>query len=137
MPTFAVLLRLLLCLSLLLNGTAAAMAMPGMATHGTSTHDTAAAVASAAPAPAHAAMPCHDAPPPPPADHGEHCHDHAGKHGNCGGMAGCQCPHAQPLPALLAMPLALPRLPRTLIAAAPQAAHGAPGLPRLERPPSA
>ncbi|WP_017910323.1 CopL family metal-binding regulatory protein, partial [Xanthomonas sp. SHU 199] len=78
MPTFAVLLRLLLCLSLLLNGTAAAMAMPGMATHGTSTHDTAAAVASAAPAPAHAAMPCHDAPPPPPADHGEHCHDHAG-----------------------------------------------------------
>ncbi|MRH01720.1 CopL family metal-binding regulatory protein [Xanthomonas sontii] len=133
MPTFAVLLRLLLCLSLLLNGTAAAMAMPGMATDGTSKND--AAVASAAPV--HAAMPCHDAPPPPPTEHDGHCHDHAGKHGNCGGMAGCQCPHAQPLPALLAMPLALPRLPRTLIAAAPQGAHGAPGLPRLERPPSA
>ncbi|MCI2261642.1 CopL family metal-binding regulatory protein [Xanthomonas indica] len=135
MPTFAVLLRLLLCLSLLLNGTAAAMAMPGMAAHGTSMHDTAVTVASTAPA--HAAMPCHDAPPPPPMDHDGHCHDHAGKHGGCGGMAGCQCPHAQPLPALLAMPLALPRMPRHLVAAAPQAAHGAPGLPRLERPPSA
>ncbi|MBB5877192.1 CopL family metal-binding regulatory protein [Xanthomonas sp. 3498] len=135
MPTFAVLMRLLLCLSLLLNGTAAAMAMPGMATHGPSTHDTAATMASAAPA--HAAMPCHDAPPPPPTDHDGPCHDHAGKHGGCGGMAGCQCPHAQPLPALLAMPLALPRMPRTLVAAASQAAHGAPGLPRLERPPSA
>lgn len=135
MPSFAVLLRLLLCLSLLLNGTAAAMAMPGMAMHGTSTHATAAAVASAAPA--QAAMPCHDAPPPPPTDHDGHCHDHAGKHGGCADMAGCQCPHAQPLPALLAMPLALPRMARHLVCTAPQAAHGAPGLPRLERPPSA
>ncbi|MET0548681.1 MAG: CopL family metal-binding regulatory protein [Xanthomonas sp.] len=133
MPTFAVLMRLLLCLSLLLNGTAAAMAMPGMAAHGTSTHGTAATVASAA----QAAMPCHDAPPPPPAEHDGHCHDHAGKHGGGCGMAGCQCPHAQPLPALPAMPLALPRVARDLVSAAPQAAHGAPGLPRLERPPSA
>ncbi|WP_254459234.1 CopL family metal-binding regulatory protein [Xanthomonas sacchari] len=133
MPTFAVLMRLLLCLSLLLNGTATAMAMPGMAAHATSMH----AAASAAPAPTHAAMPCHEQVPAPPAEHDGHCHDHAGKHGGGCGMTGCQCPHVQPLPALLAMPLALPRMPRHLVAAAPQAAHGAPGLPRLERPPSA
>lgn len=141
MPIFALLTRLLLCLSLVLNGAGTAVAMPGMhdvpavAGHATPMHDAGHAQATHAVA---AAMPCHEAAPP-RADHGDgHHHEQAGKqHGCCGAAAGCQCPHAQPLPALIAMPLALPSAARHLFPRGRQDGRGAPGLPRLERPPSA
>lgn len=141
MPIFALLTRLLLCLSLVLNGAGTAVAMPGMhdtpagAAHAASTHDTGHAQATLAAA---AAMPCHEAAPP-QVDHGDrHDPERAGKkHGCCGTAAGCQCPHAQPLPALIAMPLALPSAARHLFPRGRQDGRGAPGLPRLERPPSA
>ncbi|WP_058197199.1 CopL family metal-binding regulatory protein, partial [Xanthomonas translucens] len=114
MPIFALLTRLLLCLSLLLNGAVTAVAMPGMAAApqrtdaGISRHH----AAEHAPATriAAAAMPCHHHEAAPhAAEHGEgHCPRQAGKHGCCGTATGCQCAHAQPLPALIALPLALP-----------------------------
>lgn len=146
MPIFALLTRLLLCLSLLLNGAGTAVAMPGMpdrvattagAGHGMPQRH-AARDAQAARA-ARAAMPCHPrAAVPPPADHGDgHCPKQAGKHGCCGTAAGCQCPHAQPLPALTALPLTLPVAAQRTFPSDRPDGHGAPGLPRLERPPSA
>ncbi|WP_369977038.1 CopL family metal-binding regulatory protein [Xanthomonas bundabergensis] len=146
MPILALLTRLLLCLSLLLNGAGTAVAMPGMpgmaATPGDAGHATpqrhAAEHAHAAHT-ASAAMPCHpQAALPPPADHGDgHCPKQAGKHGCCAAAAGCQCPHAQSLPALLALPLALPVAAQRPFPSGRQDGRGAPGLPRLERPPSA
>ncbi|MCC4594211.1 CopL family metal-binding regulatory protein [Xanthomonas campestris pv. phormiicola] len=148
MPIFALLTRLLLCLSLLLNGAGTAVAMPGMhgmddAAPGTD-HDHAMAAGHAgrhlhAAQVASAAMPCHEAT---PAQVREHEHDgdghsKGGKHGCCGTAAGCQCPHAQPLPALIALPLALPVAAQRLFPGGRQDGRGAPGLPRLERPPSA
>lgn len=145
MPIFALLTRLLLCLSLLLNGAGTAMAMPGMpdmvATPAGTGHATPQRHATQHAHAAHtasAAMPCHpQAAVPPPADHGDgHCPKQAGKHGCCG-AAGCQCPHAQPLPALIALPLALPVAAQRPLPSGRQDGRGAPGLPRLERPPSA
>ncbi|MFC6839540.1 CopL family metal-binding regulatory protein [Xanthomonas theicola] len=141
MPIFALPTRLLLCLSLVLNGAGTAVAMPGMAAtpagadHATQRHAASQAhVASAA----GAATPCHpQAAVPPPADHGDgHCPKQAGKHGCCG-ATGCQCPHAQPLPAPIALPLALPVVAQRPFPSRRQDGRGAPGLPRLERPPSA
>ncbi|MFC3657869.1 CopL family metal-binding regulatory protein [Xanthomonas hyacinthi] len=142
-PIFALLTRLLLCLSLLLNGAGTAMAMPGMAEapqrtdDGISRHH--AARHAAATRVAAAAMPCHHhEAAPPAAEHDDgHCPKQAGKHGCCGAAAGCQCPHAQPLPALIALPLALPVAVQRPFPSGRQAGRGAPGLPRLERPPSA
>jgi len=142
-PIFALLTRLLLCLSLLLNGAGTAMAMPGMAQttqrtdagasqHHATEHAHATRVAAAA-------MPCHHhEAAPPAAEHDDgHCPKQADKHGCCGTAAGCQCPHAQPLPALIALPLALPVAAQPLFPRGRQDGRGAPGLPRLERPPSA
>ncbi|UKE61478.1 CopL family metal-binding regulatory protein [Xanthomonas translucens pv. poae] len=144
MPIFALLTRLLLCLSLLLNGAGKAVAMPGMAEApqrtdaGVSRHH-AAEHAPAARVVATAAMPCHHhEAAAPAAEHGEgHCPRQAGKHGCCGTAAGCQCAHAQPLPALIALPLALPVAAQAQFPHGRQDGRGAPGLPRLERPPSA
>ncbi|WP_369934270.1 CopL family metal-binding regulatory protein [Xanthomonas tesorieronis] len=142
MPIFALLTRLLLCLSLLLNGAGTAVAMPGMAEmaqrgdaggshHHASEHAHATKVVAAA-------MPCHHEAAPPAAGHGDgHCPKQADKHGCCGAAAGCQCLHAQPLPALIALPLAVPVAARQLFPRGRQDGRGAPGLPRLERPPSA
>ncbi|MDR6673295.1 CopL family metal-binding regulatory protein [Xanthomonas sp. 1678] len=144
MPIFALLTRLLLCLSLLLNGAGSAVAIPGV--HGTAD---AAPGADHAMAHAHAGkhmqavqvaratMPCHEGMPPQADEHGDDCHDKAGKHGCCGTAAGCQCPHAQPLPALIALPSALPVPAQGGFPGSHQDGRGAPGLPRLERPPSA
>jgi|GEM_PF-2544500 len=143
-PIFALLTRLLLCLSLLLNGAGTAVAMPGVAQTpqrsdaGASQHH--AAGHAHAKKVAAAAMPCHHhEAAPPAAAHGDgHCPKQSDKHaGCCGTAAGCQCPHAQPLPALIALPLALPVAARQLFPRGRQDGRGAPGLPRLERPPSA
>ncbi|UKE50406.1 CopL family metal-binding regulatory protein [Xanthomonas translucens] len=149
MPMFALLTRLLLCLSLLLNGAGTAVAMPGM--HGIANaapgtdhavaeghagkHRHAAQVAQVA----SAAMPCHEATPAQvhEQEHDGDGHSKAGKHGCCGTAAGCQCAHAQPLPALIALPLALPVAAQAQFPHGRQDGRGAPGLPRLERPPSA
>ncbi|SBV44258.1 hypothetical protein XTGART2_3200 [Xanthomonas translucens pv. graminis] len=140
-PIFALLTRLLLCLSLLLNGAGTAMAMPGMAatpqrTDAVISPHHAAEHAPAARVVATAAMPCHHhEAAAPAAEHGEgHCPRQAGKHGCCGTATGCQCAHA---PALIALPLALPVAAQAQFPHGRQDARGAPGLPRLERPPSA
>jgi hypothetical protein len=143
-PIFALLTRLLLCLSLVLNGAGVAVATPGMsaAPHAAAEAD----VPRHAAAPAHdarsadAAMPCHtqDAATAPAADpDAVHHHAHSGKPGCCGSAAGCQCPHAQPLPALVALPMTLPIAAQRLFPHGRADGRGAPGLPRLERPPSA
>lgn len=142
MPIFALLTRLLLCLSLVLNGTSVAVAMPDMRV----VPQVPAAADASHHAPAHgarsadAAMPCHtqDAVAPPAADpDAGHGHAHSGKAGCCGSAAGCQCPHAQPLPALIALPMTVPIAAQDLFPAGREDGRRAPGLPRLERPPSA
>jgi hypothetical protein len=143
-PIFALLTRLLLCLSLLLNGAGTAMAMPGMAatpqrTDAVISPHHAAEHAPAARVVATAAMPCHhhEAAAPAAKHDDGHCSRQVDNHGCCGSAAGCQCAHAQPLPALIALPLALPVAARELFPHGRQDGRGAPGLPRLERPPSA
>lgn len=153
LTAFALLTRLLLCLSLVLNGTGnAVLPMQSMAgghaamATAAGAHATHASHAMAHPGPHghrhgdHATMAmasCHDAAPP-PAGCGDGPHDHGGgKDSCCASASSCHCPHAQPLPALAAMP-ALPAAPPRLAApAARQHERGSPGLPRLNRPPIA
>lgn len=152
MTTFVLLTRLLLCLSLVLNGTGSAV-LPMQALAGD--HARAAAdhvpAAESAPSLAHAGMPmhghaghagmamasCHDTAPP-PTGCGDGAQDHGGgKDSCCTSAASCQCPHAQPLPALTAMPVLSSPALRLAVPAVRQHERGSPGLPRLDRPPIA
>ena len=139
----SLLLRALLCLSLLLNGTGYADAYAhGMAAgHG----DASGALASSG---------CHDAEdatahhvPPPPDCHsattgncanaGSTTHEGSVDDDCCAGMGGCQCSALQPLPALTAAWLPVLPVRKAGTPAASHAGRASPDLPRINRPPIA
>ena len=117
MRPLSCLLRILLCLSLLANGTATAFANARMGSEG---------VAQQAAAPCHERMAMHDAPPAaPPASHDDCCPP---------GACLCSCvANATALP--MGHAIAMPPRPAVLSFASHKPSHASPLLANLIRPP--